>query len=95
MYIGHQKATVLIIKGHNFFEVKNPRQLKTTDGQKSSTVTDIVDGCLFERPEPGCRRNFSTVSELEINLMSENMRTFCYRKTLINDTMRRNFGGKI
>ena len=45
MYIEHHKATGLIIKGHHFFEVKNPRQLKPTDGQKSSTASDIVDGC--------------------------------------------------
>ena len=55
----HQKDTGLIIKGQNFFEIKNPRQLKPTDEQSSNTAPDIVDGC---------RRRFPSVSELKLHL---------------------------
>ena len=64
----HQKDTGLIIKEQSFFEIKNPRQLKPTDGQSSNTAPDIVDGCLFECPESGCRRSFPSVSDLELHL---------------------------
>ena len=68
IYTKHQKDTGLIIKGQDFFEIKNPRQLKLTDGQSSNTAPDIVDGCLFECPESGCRKSFPSVSEVELHL---------------------------
>ena len=90
MHYKHQKATGLVIKGQSFFEIKNPRQLKPADGQNSNPASDIIGGCLFERPESGCGGSFSSVSELEIHLDVGKHEKLLLQENLY-DTLRRNW----